>query len=201
MNTRRTYMQKDDRRRMLLEQASLIVEHSDWSKLTMSALAAQANISRQTVYQHFPNVETLLSETALHMFTDLWTKTSAVIHDKSLNLPKAVHQTALLSLDLSDGLGDALGEVIVGSNRSSNELVAFSKNIRNMVIELWAPRITQELNIKKAAARNVVWMVLMAFWGARQLIRDGLVTRKQALEQFEELVTRAVVSRVKAGLN
>lgn len=192
---RRSYMQKDDRRRMLLEQAALIVESRDWSELTMSALATQAGISRQTIYQHFPNVEALLTETAEHMFAELWERTAAIINDPNLSLGKAVKETAILSLNLSDGMGDALGEVIVGGSRASSELMAFSKHIRGLVIELWSPRVTKDLGLKKPAARNLIWMLLMAFWGLRQLIRDGLVARKQALEQFEEMVRRAVKSQ------
>lgn len=189
---RRSYMQKDDRRRMLLVQAALIVESRDWSALTMSALATQAGISRQTIYQHFPNVETLLTETASYMFADLWEKTAAIINDRSLSLTKAIRETSALSLDLSDGMGDALGEVIVGGSRASSELVAFSKQVRSLVIELWSPRIVSDLNLKKPQARTLIWMSLMAFWGLRQLIRDGLVTRKQAIEQFEGYVNRAL---------
>lgn len=192
MKARRTYLLKDDRRRMLLEHAALIVETRDWSQLTMSALATRAGTSRQTIYQHFPNVEALLTETAAHLFADLLHKTAAVINDNSLDLASAVRKAAVLSLDLSDGLGDALREVIVGGSRTSSELVAFSKEIRKVVIELWSPRIISELKIKKNQARPLIWMLLMAFWGLQPLIRDGLVTRKQALEQFEILAAQSL---------
>lgn len=189
---RRAYLDRDERRRMLLDHAARLICQGDWARLKMSTLAEYAGTSRQLVYQHFPNLDALLAETARVVFSDLLERTKSVVNTETLPLPEAIRTAAQLSLDLPTGEGDALWQLLTGIKQGSKELNTLSQQIRELVIDLWAPRIMRDLHLKKPAARVQSWMLQMAFWGARQLVRDGLVTRKQALDQLEEMIRTSI---------
>lgn len=193
-STPRPYMPKDDRKQMLLEQAAALVEQGDWSELKMSALATKAGISRQLVYQHFPNQEALLIETATYLFNELWVQLLSIANNPELSLLEVNRLSGLLILDLRDGLGDAMVQLFMGASRHSPELLRFSKDMRDLTLDIWTPRVMRDMNLKKPAARAQIWMMSGAFWGIRQLMRDGVISRKQALIQFERLIASLTVA-------
>ena len=195
----RAYLDKKDRRQMLLNSAADLVITHDWKTLTMSAVAIHGKVSRQLVYQHFNNLESLLIDTAAHLFSDLWRKTAAVIQDLEIDLQTTIRKAAKLTLDLEPGHGDALWQILAGVGRDSEEMRMFYQQMRAIVIELWLPRISRDLQLKKAIARGFIWTHIMTLWGLRQMMRDGVISRKQANDLFDLHITRTVLSQVKAA--
>jgi AcrR family transcriptional regulator len=185
---KRPYLGKEDRKKALLISAAELVEESGWGVLNMSALADRAGVSRQLVYQHFPNLESLLGATAWVVFTDTMEGTAQAIASYPNDLKRAIRAAELVSLDMPVGRGDALWQLIAGSGLNSPELETIRLGIRDVILKLWVPAVRKEKNLDKAAAISLVWMVILSFWGIRQLIRDGLVSREQGVAQFDSLL-------------
>mgnify|MGYP006206992699 CR=1 FL=1 len=187
---KRPYLGKEDRKKALLLSAAELVEEAGWGVLNMSALADRAGVSRQLVYQHFPNLESLLGATAWVVFTDTMEGTAQAIASHPDDLKQAIRAAELVSLDMPVGRGDALWQLIAGSGLNSPELETIRLGIRDVILKLWVPAVRKEKNLDKAAATSLVWMVILSFWGIRQLIRDGLVSREQDIAQFDSLLDR-----------
>ena len=181
---KRPYLGKDDRKRALLQSAAELVEEAGWGVLNMSALADRAGVSRQLVYQHFPNLEGLLGATAWAIFTDTMQGTAQAIANHPNDLKQAIRAAELVSLDMPVGKGDALWQLIAGSGLNSPELETIRLGIRDVILKLWVPAIRKSKGLDEAAATSLVWMVILSFWGIRQLIRDKLVTREQGIAQL-----------------
>ena len=86
------------------------------------------------------------------------------------------------------GKGDALWQLIAGSGLNSPELETIRLGIRDVILKLWVPAIRKAKDLDQAAATGLAWMVILSFWGIRQLIRDGVLTREQGIEQFDALL-------------
>ena len=149
---KRPYLGKDDRKRALLGAAAELVEEEGWGILNMTALAERAGVSRQLVYQHFPNLEGLLSETAWAIFTDTMEGTAKAIADHPDNLKKAIRAAVFVSLDMPEGRGDALWQLIAGFGLHSPELEVIRAGIRDVILKLWVPAVSKELGLDKPAA-------------------------------------------------
>ena len=189
---KRPYLGKSDRKKALLQSAAELVEESGWGVLNMSALADRAGVSRQLVYQHFPNLESLLGATAWAVFTDTMQGTAQAIANHPTDLKQAIRAAELVSLDMPVGKGDALWQLIAGSGLNSPELEIIRLGIRDVILKLWVPAIHKSKGLDEAAATSLVWMVILSFWGIRQLIRDQLVTREQGIAQFDQLLDQLI---------
>ncbi|NGY03791.1 TetR/AcrR family transcriptional regulator [Solimonas terrae] len=183
-------MSRDLRRQTLLEVAAGIVEREGWPALTMSALADQGGTSRQLVYQHFPSLEKLLADTSWHIFTDTMLGTQASIAAHPTSLAEAVTAAEAVTLDLPPGRGDALWQLIAGTASTTEELDQMRRGMREVITGIWMPLVRKELGLKEADAKAYAWMMVIAFWGMRQLVRDGDVTRARGVKLFGQMVER-----------
>jgi len=188
--TKRPYFRRADRRRLLLETAAEVVESEGWTALTMSAIAERGGTSRQLVYQHFPNLETLLSKTAWHIFTDVIENTRQSVAGQGSNIQQAIAAAEKISLDLPTGRADALWALIAGTAGNSPELDTMRRGIRDLILKIWQPIVRDALQVDSAEARTVAWSLVMGFWGMRQMVRDGDITREEGVTTFNTLVAR-----------
>jgi len=177
-------------RQTLLEVAAGIVERDGWTALTMSALAEQGGTSRQLIYQHFPSLEKLIADTAWHIFQDAMKGTQASVAAHLSSLPEAVRASESFTLDLPPGRGDALWQLVAGTAGSSPELENIRHGLRKLIVGVWAPLVRKQLQISPADARAYAWMSVMAFWGMRQLVRDGELSRARGVRLFHEYIDR-----------
>lgn len=192
MSTRRKrpYLSRDRRRQNLLSAAASLVEQQGWPALTMSALAEFSGTSRQLIYQHFPSLEKLLAETAWHIFNDTLAGTRSSIAANPASLTGAVAAAEAITLDLPPGRADALWQLIAGTAGGGPELDHIRLGLRKLIGSAWMPLVRKELGLNEGDARAYAWMTVMAFWGMRQLIRDGEVSRARGMKLFNELVER-----------
>lgn len=191
---KRIYLNKSKRKTQLINSGAELVEKQGWSALNMSTLADYAGVSRQLVYHYFPNLSSLLSAVAESIFADTMTGTVQALTNNPDNPKQAILEAAEVSLNLSKGRGDALWQLISGLNLGLPELEMIRVHIRKIVIEIWKTRAAAYLNISEEKAVPLVWMNIMAFWGARNLMSDGIITREQCLEEInnftEKIYTR-----------
>ncbi len=188
---KRTYLSRDQRRQTLLDIAADIVEREGWAALTMSALAEQGGTSRQLIYQHFPSLESLLSGTAWHIFDGTMRGTQASVAAHPSNLAEAVKTAEAFTLDLPPGRGDALWQLIAGTAASRPELDQIRRGLRQVIGDVWTPLVRKQLGLGPADAKAYAWIAVMAFWGMRQLVRDGEVSRTRGVKLFNEFLERA----------
>ncbi|MGB1557354.1 MAG: TetR/AcrR family transcriptional regulator [Oceanococcaceae bacterium] len=186
---KRPYLRKDARRRQLLETAAEIVEAEGWAALSMSALAEKGQTSRQLVYQHFPNLDSLLSRTAWHIFNDTIEGTRDAIASHPHSLQDAIRSAEAVSLDLSPGRGDALWQLLAGGS-GSPELERVGQGVRELILQTWLPSVKKDLGLEGPQARLTAWALIMAFWGAWQMIREGQVGREEGMETFNRMLSR-----------
>ena len=187
---KRPYLSRDDRRQKLLETAAEIVEQDGWPALNMSALAERGGTSRQLIYQHFPNLDALLAKTAWYIFNDTIEGSRDSILSNPKNLAGAVNAAEAVTLDLPSGRSDALWQLIAGIAGGAPELDQLRRGIRELITDLWVPTLREELGLDEDRARSTAWMLVMAFWGMRQLVRDGEISRDQGVADFNALITR-----------
>lgn len=187
---KRAYLSRDLRRRTLLEVAAGIVEHEGWVALTMSALAERGGTSRQLVYQHFPSLEKLLADTAWFIFEETMRQTRASVAAHPSNLVEAVKMAESFTLDLSPGRGDALWQLFAGTAGTSPELEKIRHDLRQMIGGIWTPLVRKQLDLSPADARAYAWFAVMAFWGMRQLVREGELTRARGTKLFNDFLER-----------
>lgn len=185
---KRPYLGKEDRRKQLLQAASDLVIRSGWPALSMSALADSTGVSRQLIYQHFPNLDSLLSATAWAVFVDTMEGTQAAILKHPDDLKSAIRAAEVVTLDMPTGKGDALWQLVAGLDLGMPELESIKTGIREVIINLWVPSISKAKKLSIPAARSLVWMVIMSFWGIRNLIRDGAVGREEGLAEFDRFL-------------
>ena len=95
---KRPYLGKAERKKQLIDAACEMVETSGWFSLNMSTLADQAGVSRQLVYQHFPNLEDLLTQTCHAIFDDTMTGTAQAITDHPDDIKKAIEAAAVVAM-------------------------------------------------------------------------------------------------------
>jgi AcrR family transcriptional regulator len=188
VSEKRPYLVREDRRKVLLEGASDLVEHQGWAGLTMSALAEHTGVSRQLVYQHFPNLGNLMGATALHIFSNAVVEIKPAIDAYPDDAFQAIHATSVVMLDMPKGLCGALWQLISGVTLNVSEFEAIRADIRDMFVSLWAPRVQKHLSSELDQAKTLSWMLLMAFWGMRQLVVDGVSSRSKGLAHFDLLV-------------
>lgn len=185
---KRLYLGKDDRRKQLLQAASALVEKHGWSVLSMSALAESTGVSRQLIYQHFPNLEALLSATSWAIFVDTMEGTRDAIMQHPNDLKAAIMAAELVTLDMPVGRSDALWQLVAGMNLGMPELESIRTGIRDVIIGLWVPPIAKLKGLDEENAKSLVWMMIMAFWATRNMIRDNVVSREVGLKQFHHVI-------------
>lgn len=191
---KRQYLSHENRRDMLLGVAAEMVESEGWAALSMSALAERAGTSRQLVYHHFPNLEALVAQTAWHIFNDVMEGTRASIAAHPGDLQDAVSSAEAVTLDMPTGRADALWQLIAGTAGDSPELDRIRRNIRTMISNAWMDPVQKRLDLDSESARIVSWISIMGFWGMRQLVRDGAISRERGIAVFND-----VIRRVEAG--
>lgn len=190
---KRPYLLRDERRRVFLEGAATLVEASGWGALTMSALAERIGVSRQLVYQHFPNLENLMVSTAKYVFRNVGTELEQALKTTSSSEASVVLQSAcVVWFDMPKGQADALWQLISGTTLNLVELEIVRVNMRSLLLGIWAPVVEKSLGVSADKARSLSWVLIMVFWGVRQLVCDQLMTREEALAQLNEVFQRVL---------
>lgn len=190
--SKRPYMARDDRRRLLLDSAAEIVESSGWDKLSMSALAQHTNTSRQLVYQHFDSLEDLMVETGTHIFEQVYLQTRETIAEIDQDIVAALERAQKLTLDLPPGRAHALWQIIAATFPAEHELTRFGQRMRHLITNLWKPTIQKTFAMNDRDASATTWMLIMAFWGGYRLVEDGELSKQQAVDRLGWIITGLV---------
>ena len=188
--SKRPYLAKPDRRAALLEVAAEIARAQGWSALTMISLAEGAKVSRQLVYQHFPSVNELIAQTLEHLFRGQYERIREHISNPDLSLVELVELAEKETFDAPPEQVRALWQMLTAADTGVDEVATVSRRLRHLLIKLWAPLIQQRTGCDESRSRALAWMMLMATWGAHQMVEDGELSRKTAVALSTELMLR-----------
>lgn len=196
---KRAYLPKDDRRRALLDIAAGVVENQGWQALSMISVAEAAQVSRQLVYQHFTSVDELMADTMSHLFRDRYEHIRGNIPSKVSDLAALVKMVEEQTFDEHPGRVRALWQMITATYSDNVETSRMSTRLRHLLVKLWAPTMAQQFELPEPQSRAMAWMLLMAFWGAHQLVHDGEISRKTANELFTWMLLRLKGEQIAAA--
>jgi AcrR family transcriptional regulator len=176
----RPYLNKTDRKKMLLDTAARIVDNAGWNELSMITLAEKASVSRQLIYQNFKSVGQLTENTADYMFENLYSATLAVLSDNDNDIIKAIQEAQAVLLTLPAGRVQALWNIISNNSSKETQFSKISRRYRRLISNLYTPIIMQSMNLDKEKARQTAWLIMMSFWGAQQLVNDKSINTEDA---------------------
>jgi len=204
---KRSYLPADRRRAELLAVAARIVLERGWRALTMKGLADAAGVSRQLVYQHFPDLPELLVAVTEHLYERAREATVAIIEQGAAEDPGTVAQRSYeLYLELPPEQRRILRALSAASASDVPDLHRAQRYVRDKILELWTPDVRERTALPPKTARALAWMMINAVWGLADLVDDGEIALPQArtlLGRFARLVAQPsnAVSSSKARAN
>lgn len=199
--TKRAYLARDDRRQALLDVAASVVETQGWPALSMIAVAEKAAVSRQLIYQHFASVDELMADTMSHLFRSRYENIRTSIGENRSDLASLIRIVEQETFAENPARVRALWQMITATYSESAETSRMGMRLRHLLTKLWTPVVMQQTGLKEPQARAMSWMLLMAFWGAHQLVHDGELSRKQANELFTWMMTNLMGGEPSATAN
>lgn len=190
---KRPYLSRSRRHETLIEAAAALVEARGWRALTMVSLAREAGVSRQLVYQHFASVDRLMVATLTHIFQDVYERTRDVILDAGEQDPaEIIAAMQRISMDIPGGRARALWQAISAAGTGESEIAGVSRHLRHLLIKTTQPLLETALGISPRQAGPLVWMLIVSFWGIRQMKDAGELSRAEALQLHGWLASRVI---------
>lgn len=191
--SKRSYLNRDQRKQQLLDTAAAIVDEHGWNGLTMISLAERAQVSRQLVYKHFASIDDLLLQTIDYLFGTLYQDSRQDFSAHPDNLEQAISaQHRHYHEDLSSGRVRALWTILFIPYDKNLPIAKAARLIRRLSAEVPAvaiPKLVgQELPDKQR--RQIGFMIDMLFWGSYSLVMDGELNRDEALELLLWMIKR-----------
>lgn len=191
----RTYLSAEQRRQQLLDAAVEVVNAQGWRGLTMTGVAQEAGVSRQLVYEHFPDLDGLCVGLLHHLFNRMRTDTMDLIAAGGLDAEEVLQAGFKLFLDAPKKHRRALRTLVGDLDGGAKELDPAKRAVREALIGLWLPYVQRHIDPPLAAARGAIWGAMNACWGLADLCDDGELTEGQALELASAFVRPAIASR------
>ena len=173
--TPRPYLRAEERRAQLLDAAATVVGREGLGGLTVAAVAGQAAVSRQWVYEHFADLDDLWHALLLDRFAALDARLDAAAHECADPLERALAAARLL---FAQGPADRriLWALVDGSGGGGPELLRVQRDLRERILRRWTG-VVRALGYDEGEARAVVWAVVhVVFALADQIEREGLET-------------------------
>ncbi|MGB1581584.1 MAG: hypothetical protein ACPHER_08755, partial [Nevskiales bacterium] len=101
----------------------------------------------------------------------------------------------VITLDLPKGRSQALWQIMAAAFPPDHELNRFGRRMRHLITRLWQPAVAETFGLNERDAAATTWMLIMAFWGGYRLVEDGELSKSQAVERLNWMV-----SSMRAGL-
>jgi AcrR family transcriptional regulator len=182
----RPYLRAGARRTQLLDAAAAVVGREGVGNLTIAAVAVEASVSRQWVYEHFAHLDELYRSLILDRFAVI----DAALDDAKARLTdlELVTFTARQLFALAPADRRILRGLVDGAGWNRPELAGIEAELRERILGRWTGTV-RRAGYGALEARTIVWAVVNAIFGlADQVERESLdVDRAVAL--LETLVT------------
>lgn len=190
---KRSYLSRSRRREVLIQAAATLVESRGWQALTMVSLAREVGVSRQLVYQHFASVDQLMVATLNYIFQDVYEQTrDVVLAAGERDLAETIASIQRISMDIPDGRARALWQAISAAGTGDSQIAAVSRRLRHLLVKTTQPLLEAALGISPQQAGPLIWMLIVSFWGIRQMKDAGELGREDALQLHAWLARRVL---------
>jgi AcrR family transcriptional regulator len=180
----RPYLRAGERRSQLLGAAATVVGREGLANLTVAAVATEAGVSRQWVYEHFSDLDDLYRALILDRFAALDADIDAAknqMFPTELATFAARQVFALVPADRR-----ILRALVDGAGQNRPELAGIEAELRERILERWSAFL-RTTGHGDPEARAVVWAIVNAIFGlADQIEREALAveTAVRLLEQM-----------------
>ncbi len=176
----RPYLRAEQRREQLMQAAASLVGQGGWEALKMAALAEAAGVSRQLVYEHFKDLDTLHLELTRYFFEEAFTAVALALREHPDDLPAATRTGFREQLSLPRGARLALRELTCGPAAPGTPLERLRAHTRRQVTDLWALPVRKHTALDERRSRALAWMMNVALWGLLDLVDDGTLSAAEA---------------------
>ncbi len=195
--TKRPYLRSDARRQQLLDVALALVDRVGLGHLTVSQLALEAGVTRQTAYHHFADINELFREILRARFFAMQESISELIAAHEGDYVSAVRQAVQISIDLPLRDRQMLRYVFGGLEFDRPELSALLHEMRELLILRWCGVVYPNQAVS-ARARAGIWGAINAVFGMYDLLDSGSITREDATEVIVALANN-LLDRIPAN--
>ncbi|HVB18789.1 MAG TPA: TetR/AcrR family transcriptional regulator [Acidimicrobiales bacterium] len=181
MPAKRPYLHSEERRQQLLAVALVLVDRMGLSHLTISQVALEAGVTRQTAYHHFNDMNDLFREVLRARFMSMQGSVAEAIAASGTDFRGAVRRAAEIGIDLPLRDRQLLRYVFGGLEADRPELKATLHELRGLLILRWCFILYPD-QVATPMDRATIWAVMNALFGLYDLLETGEVTRDQAVE-------------------
>ncbi|MGH2852170.1 MAG: TetR/AcrR family transcriptional regulator [Solirubrobacteraceae bacterium] len=186
---RRPYLRAADRRRQLLDAAMTIAGRDGIERITMVAVAAEAGVSRQLLYEHFSDLETLVVTLLLDRFAALdATISAAIVASGGGPTVETALTAARLVLSLPAEQHRVLRSLLVGGFAGEPQLAEIARRFRERATDRWS---TVFGDPQDPTTRGLAWAMVNSTLAVGDLVDGGTLTIDEAAGILERLVAAA----------
>lgn len=178
---KRPYLRSDDRRQQLLDVAQTIVERVGLAQLTISQLAVEAGVTRQTAYHHFADINELFREILRARFGAMQDEINLALEEFGHDFERAIRHAVIVGIDLPRRDRLMLRYVFGGLEADRPELRDTLHLLRGLITLRWCRALYGE-QIVSPRTRAAVWAVVNAVLSMYDLLDAGEITRADAIE-------------------
>ena len=187
---KRPYLRPADRRRQLLDATARVFERGGLAGITMVAVAAEADVSRRLVYDHFEDLSALYEA----FFEERLAGFLAAVDRSTLSPAPGAVAPVVAGLHVTFGLpaADLAAVDLIVRDLGTPELEGPRRRLRAHLEERWLPVVDPE-GADPELTRALLWTVLCSVLALANQVAAGLVVVDRAavlaLALFEQIPT------------
>jgi len=192
----RRRMPADQRREQLLDTARRVIARSGLSALTIDAVAAEGDVSRGLVYQHFGDRDALL----MALLEAEWTWLNerilpALEADDGADLVDRVMLAVRPYFDAKAERGPVFAALLLDFGSGSAPVERALRDYRRRVVERWSRELRGGADVEERRTRALVVVLIGGFEAAARQWWYGSHARRADLEDAFRLVLRATIQQ------
>lgn len=186
--TTRPYLRAEARRRQLLDAAARLFARDGFAGMTMVACAAEADVSRRLVYDHFPDLGALYDAFFEDRFSTYLAALDEAIASGEGDLVASATNVFERLLAVSPDDQRALRLLVAGPGMP--ELEGVRDRFRSRVDARWLP-LLRDARRSRREARAMLWALVSSFLSLAELVGRGEIHKRAAVDLATELVLGA----------
>ncbi len=188
------YLTAEQRRAQLMKVAADLVGKRGWEALGMAPLAEAAGVSRQLVYVHFKDLDTLNFEVTRYLFEGAFEGVVEALGENPDDLDTAARTGLRKQLELPRGARLALRELTCGPVATGTALERLRVRTRKQVTDLWMGPMLSRSRLAERKVRSLAWMMTVASWGLLDLVDEGRLTAEEAADFYSDACRGALAA-------
>ena len=132
---KRPYLRPAERRRQLLDSAAAVVRRDGLAGLTMVAVTAEAGVSRRLVYNHFPDLPTLVRSYVVDRLGSFMQASTAPVTDSPTDPVRIAQENLARFREVAPEDRALLRALLSGT--ASKELIPLQTLVEQAVVDRW----------------------------------------------------------------